>query len=127
MKFLVVEDEENVRKATVRMLRRMYGDADVEVAADADTAIALLCGSAREEWFDAVVCDFNLLGGSTGAQVLSWIVQNMPRLKSRFLFLTDDDDAKKIHSNVLEKPAGLVDFRAAIVRTVAGVLPAPAK
>ncbi len=55
---LVIDDDDMVRRALVRGLRRKYAVTDLR---DAESALALIEAGAR---FDAILCDLNLAGMS---------------------------------------------------------------
>lgn len=96
---LYVEDDELVRRTTVRVLER--AEYDVFACADVATAERGL----KAMMFDAVVSDWQLGWSTTGAEVYALVKQYQPRLALRFLFLSGHEP--KDHKAVpwMEKPA----------------------
>jgi DNA-binding response OmpR family regulator len=118
MKALIVEDDANLRRTTIRLLRRMFPEVEPACAESADEAIDLLREATIDRGFDLVICDFNLVGVRTGADVLAWIQEHASYLEERFLFLTSDERARTLHPRFLEKPCDVDTLRAAIEATV---------
>lgn len=102
MKILLVEDELNIRKALIRLLR----DHEVIDAPDVVTAQGVLSTGTE---IDLVLSDVMMPGG-TGADLHRWVLEVRPDLASRFAFMTGGmrDDVKsyvlKTGIPILDKP-----------------------
>lgn len=120
MKVLIVEDDAQLRRVLIRLMRHMFDDIDPWAAESADQAIEYLREAALDRPFDLVISDFNLLGTRTGGDIIEWIRDHASYLENRFLFLSSDERAKKFHRNWLPKPAEAADLRAAIQVTLTG-------
>lgn len=118
MKALIVEDDANIRRTLIRLLRRMFAEVEPVCAESVDEAIGHLRTATLEKGFTLVICDFNLIGARTGADVLAWIQEHASYLEERFLFLTSDERAKALHPRFIEKPCDVDVLRAAIEATV---------
>jgi DNA-binding response OmpR family regulator len=118
MKILVIEDEPNLRRTIMRMLRRMFGEVDMHGVDNADEAINQLRDAMLDKPFDLVLSDFNLVGPRTGGDVLEWIHTHASYLVDRFVFLTSDDRARQLHPRYLEKPCEPDVLRALIEATI---------
>lgn len=114
MKILLIEDDATIRRAVTRLLRRMFDGALIQAAESADEAIDLIKEATLDRPFDLVISDFNLLGGPTGGDVLEWIREHATYLEPRFVFLTDNETAKAMHKNYVEKPCEAATLRTAI-------------
>lgn len=102
MRVLVVEDDPLLRKVILRVFRKNH-DAEFFAAESARDAITLL----QQHTFDAVVSDFDLTGPSHGGNLLEWIRANMPRLESRFMFLSGNDRARAYGVRYIDKACEL--------------------
>lgn len=120
MRALVVEDDANVRRSTISILRRTFPGIDTIAAESADEAIGLLEESACEgPAFDLVVSDYNLLGVRTGGDVLDWIQAHLSYLEKRFVFIASDDAIRLRGVPYFDKPCDLNELRATLRQIVA--------
>jgi CheY-like chemotaxis protein len=120
MRVLVIEDNANLRKAMIGVLRRAFPGVDVLAAESADEAIGLLQESACEgPPFDLVLSDYNLLGWRTGGDVLDWIQAHLSYLEKRFVFLSSDDAIQLRGVPFFDKPCDLDELRATLRQLVA--------
>ncbi|HVH42667.1 MAG TPA: response regulator [Labilithrix sp.] len=78
---LVIDDDDMVRRAIVRGLRRRY---EVTELRDAETALVLIHGGQR---FDAILCDLNLTGMS-GSDFFLNLEANNDEQAARVIILT---------------------------------------
>jgi len=115
MLYLIVDDEEALRRAAVRLLRRL-GHETVDVGSVAE-AIAVIDGPDVPE---GVLCDVMMPGG-TGADLHRWVADHHPTLLPRFTFMTGgipDHEVKRYVCGcgafVLEKPFTSDEFREAL-------------
>jgi DNA-binding NarL/FixJ family response regulator len=120
MKTLVIEDEPSIRRALLSFLRRMFPEAELHAVDSADGAIEQLRNALLDKPFDLIISDFNLVGPRTGGDVLEWIHIHATYLVDRFVFLTSDDRARRLHPRFLEKPCDPATLRAAIEATMQG-------
>lgn len=118
MRVLVVDDEQFVRRAMVRILSRVY---EVSTARDLRQALEVLEGDAR---FDVILCDVIMPGGS-GIDLFNEIKERWPRLESAVVFVTGavfnsemEGTLGRGPNRVLRKPVEPHDLVAA-VETVA--------
>ena len=114
MKILVIEDAANIRRVVIRLLRQMFDGALIDATETADEAIDLIKVATLNTPYDFVISDFNLVGVRTGGDVLEWIRNHASYLEPRFLFLTSDDSAAKLHKYYVEKPCDSATLRTAI-------------
>jgi CheY-like chemotaxis protein len=115
---LYIEDDELLARSTLRFFRRHYPDAVVSHVDNSVAAVACL----QSAQFDVVLSDFDLAAGGSGDSVLTWIEQNQPHLKPRFLFLSGNAACADRGVPWLEKPCSL----AALAAAIADVLKEPA-
>ncbi len=119
---LYIEDDILLQRSFKRALEREF-DCEVTTASDAPTAIRIL--EAAEVTFgcfhyDHILSDFELLNGTTGAEVFAWLnarsndktasehgVLKSPRevYLERFTFLTSREEVLVLHNRFIEKPA----------------------
>jgi CheY-like chemotaxis protein len=119
MRALVVEDDANVRRATISIVRRTFPGVDIIAAESADEAIGLLEESAcKGPPFDLIVSDYNLLGTRTGGDVLDWIQAHLSYLEKRFVFLASDDAIRLRGVPFFEKPCDINELRVALRQLV---------
>lgn len=95
MKLLLIEDDATFFSTLSRMLRRRYSNLVIKHAENAHAAIEHLRNSAVDVPFDAVISDYNLHGGTTGAHALGWIREHMSYLETRFVFFSGNDLARR--------------------------------
>ncbi|HEY3176053.1 MAG TPA: ATP-binding protein [Candidatus Polarisedimenticolia bacterium] len=81
---LIVEDEPSVLEYQMEILRSL-GVAPVG-ARSGDEAIEWL----RRREFQVIVSDLRMPGGISGEELYQWVVDNLPSLASRFVFVTGD-------------------------------------
>lgn len=116
MKLLYIEDNVDVRRSVLRMLRLWY-DIEVDefrIADSADEAIAHIRDCELGRGFDFVLSDFDLRGPKTGLDVLMWVREHVSRLEDRFLFLSGNPDFDKSHLRWVVKGEDPKVLRAAI-------------
>lgn len=109
MKILLVEDDQALQRATVRMLRIVRADAQVLLAQTYDEAVAHLAVNPE---LGLILCDYNLIGPKTGGDVLEWIKTNRPELVEKFVFVSGNDEVRKLHDRYIVKPCFPGDIRA---------------
>lgn len=97
-RILLVEDDLLIARGTTRLIRAAldpsWSAVDVVHVTTAGAACEQLLG---REPFDAIVSDFDLGPGGTGAEVFDWVATFEPSLLDRFMFLsgTDVDTIRK--------------------------------
>ncbi len=98
---LLIEDDEHLRAAHGRFIRRTFPASYLIAAETASRAIAVLASIQ----VDMVVSDYDLgPGGGCGGDVLRWVRAHRPALTDRFVFLTGSgSEARREHHRVLEK------------------------
>lgn len=120
---LYIEDDALLQRAVKRVFEHSFeGGANVDTAMDAETAIRFLEAAMKTFGcfhYDHIVCDYDLLNGSSGAEVLAWIhkqsewlmANDHGEMKSdkqvlleRFTFLAANLQAKVLHNRFIEKP-----------------------
>jgi CheY-like chemotaxis protein len=116
---LLIEDEPGLQRSTTRMIKKIFPGAEVIVSDNADAAIANL----QHHQFVHVVSDVDILGDKSGIDVFRWVEQHQPEMVARYTFFTGNSYAEQVHDRVVMKPAGLPEFRAAILG--GGQPPAP--
>lgn len=97
LKVLHIEDNIGIRGAFRRMLR----EHQVVPAENYDTAIKVLLSG---EHFDVIISDYDLGGGNTGGDVLSWLRLNQPEMVKRFMFASANPNIEDIHPMYVYKP-----------------------
>lgn len=113
MRVLLVDDEEHVLRATMRVFRRHphYSLVPVRTAAE---ALELLASS----HFDAAIVDHHLASELSGAQLLRIMAQRWPAVRrvmcSGGVFGPADDPSAGCAQAVLMKPATVEELIAAI-------------
>lgn len=133
IKILYIEDEPSLQRTVKRGLERSFGaqTVAVDVAGDAPTAIKFLRAALQTFGcfhYDHIICDWDLLGGTNGGEVLAWIKDTTdanlndwqtandhgdiktPRevLLERFTFLTSrSEHALAVHDRFVEKPCAV--------------------
>jgi DNA-binding NtrC family response regulator len=105
MKILIAEDDPDLQVT----YGRIFGDYDLTIVDNAELAIETLiyCGE-----YDVVVSDFELAGGSTGAQIYSWAKTHKPALK--FIFVTGNPHARRPGVPCFLKPFSINELRKAV-------------
>lgn len=102
MKVLLLEDDSQVARATMRMLRRAFGDAivirEVKCVIGAIEAIEALV----MEPVDLILSDYEVLGG-TADELLHWVKAERSDLLPRFVFFSGTRGLDKLHDKVIEK------------------------
>lgn len=114
MKALIIEDDSNIRRVVIRILRRMFDDVDPWAAETVHEAIGYLCEATVDKPFDLIICDWDLLGTPKGGEVLEWIREHASQLERRFMFLSGNEAAQKLGVKYVEKPCDAVTLHAAI-------------
>ncbi|MBX3209317.1 MAG: response regulator [Labilithrix sp.] len=111
---LVIDDDDMVRRALVRGLRRKYAVTDLR---DAETARALITAGT---WFDAILCDLNLAGMS-GADFFVNLQALDEQQASRVVILSGNPDGREDprfagrEPRFLEKPSSIATIEAMLV------------
>ena len=115
LKILVVDDEEPVRNAILRLLK----DYDVEAAPSARAALDMLRTGYEP---DVVLCDL-VLPEMTGAQLIEQLSSELPRLIDRAIIMTGGAPTpgtraylQTTNVPVLKKPFTIVQLKSAIAR-----------
>ena len=80
LRVLIVDDEERLRRALVRLL----GDHETVEAADGAAARRIL---ERDQAFDVILCDM-MMPGVSGMDLHGWLREAHPRLAGRLIFIT---------------------------------------
>lgn len=114
VKVLLVEDSSDIRRGTIRLLRRMFDTVDPWAAESVDSALAHLRDAILDKPFDLVICDWDLLGARKGGEVLEWIREHASQLERRFVFFSANDVAALQGVPYVEKPSDPSTLRAAI-------------
>jgi len=110
---LVIDDDDMVRRAIVRGLRRKYSVVDVR---DAETALEVIASGQR---FDAILCDLNL-GGMSGRDFFLRLDASDEDLARRVVILsgnlpaTADGRFGAALPRFLEKPASIATIEATL-------------
>lgn len=101
---LVIEDDDQLRRAYQRMLR-IAGPHNVVLVASGEDAIEAI---QKNPLFDAVLSDYNIGGQVNGGDVFSWVEFKLPKLAKKYIFICDSDEAKALcaRANIpyLQKP-----------------------
>jgi len=113
MRILLVDDEEHVLRAMVRVFRRQPQHELVGVRSAGEALEHL--GTAH---FDAALVDHHLAGGMNGTRLLEMIAERWPNMR-RILCtggsMGSDDDLTHSHAHeVLMKPATVEELVAAV-------------
>lgn len=120
-RILLLEDEPMIAKGTTRMLGRVFPGVPVTVVDNVDEAIAHL----KHHDVTLVVSDYDVLGDKTGGDLFRWVQANKPELVEHYVFFSGNEAAVEAlgHHRFLPKPAGLAEFKAAVL---GGPTPNPA-
>lgn len=120
-RILLLEDEPMIAKGTTRMLGRAFPGVPVTVVDNVDEAIAHL----KHHDVTLVVSDYDVLGDKTGGDLFRWVQANKPELVEHYVFFSGNEAAVEAlgHHRFLPKPAGLAEFKAAVL---GGPTPNPA-
>jgi len=109
-RILIVDDEDGIRAAMVRMLR---GHDTVQVAGGAE-AIQIL---ESDQAFDLILCDM-MMPNVSGMDLHRWLVDLNPRLAKQLIFITGGaftpkarEYLSKIDNIRLEKPFDVANFK----------------
>jgi CheY-like chemotaxis protein/anti-sigma regulatory factor (Ser/Thr protein kinase) len=109
-RILVVDDEDGIRAAMVRMLR---GHETVE----ASTGKAAMKILAEDQAFDLILCDM-MMPEVSGMDLHAWLSAECPRLARQLIFMTGGaftsrarDYLKKVDNLRLEKPFDVANFQ----------------
>lgn len=109
---LLIEDEPKLQASTAKMIGKVLPDSHVVIADNADAAIADLQHHGNVV---LVVSDYDILGDKTGLDVFRWVQQHQPHLVNRYLFFSGNNAVEDQGAAVLLKPAGIADFKAAVL------------
>lgn len=108
---LVIDDDEMVRRALVRGLRRRHLVTDLR---DAESGLALIASGAR---FDAIFCDLNL-GGMSGLEFFAQLEALDASQAGRVVILSGglagDEGEGAGGPRFLEKPASMATLEATV-------------
>lgn len=118
MKVLLVEDDTNMRRLLIRLLRRMFDDVHVCVAESVDEAIDYLREAVLDRPFSLIISDWDLLGSRKGGEVLEWIREHASQLEPRFMFLSGNEAIQNQSVRFIEKPCDTAALKAAIEATL---------
>lgn len=118
MKVLVVEDDANIRRILIRLLRRMFDVVDSHGAESVDEAVALLGEAVVDKPYDLIICDWDLLGQRKGGDVLAWVRAHASQLERRFMFLSANEAIRSLGVCWLDKPSDIDTIRRAIQQVV---------
>ena len=110
-RFLIVDDEELVGRAMVRVLNR---EQDTVLATSGGEARELL---SRDRAFHGVLCDL-MMPEVTGMDLHEWMVEHTPELARRTMFVTGgaftpraQEFLKRVENPVLQKPCQPAELR----------------
>jgi CheY-like chemotaxis protein len=124
---IVVEDEEGVRRAIVRYLRRR--GHEVDEAAEGEAALRLLDAAANDDGYDVLLSDLRM-PGLGGEEFMARLRQQGLGYENRIVFLTGDaasPEAARVladtHAPVLLKPLDLASLAEVLERHAAGARP----
>lgn len=92
-RILLVEDEPDRQRDMVRLFKRVYPNADVDIADNAIDANARL----DKQRYGLVVSDWDLADGTTGGDVLEHIRDHHRDLQQRFLFASGNPIVQDMH------------------------------
>ena len=116
-RLLVIDDERLVAEAIARALAE---ESDVEVATDAQQALARIGAGAH---YDVVLCDL-LMPVMTGMDLYAEVVRTAPKLAGRIVFMTGGAFTPRaraflesVASPCLEKPLDMGKLRSILART----------
>lgn len=115
---LVIDDDDMVRRALVRGLRRNYAVLDVR---DAESALELITSGRR---FDAILCDLNLTGMS-GRDFFLHLDATHENQARRVVILSGNPGAMEsehfgeLPPRFLEKPASIARIEATLAELAA--------
>jgi DNA-binding NtrC family response regulator len=105
---LLIEDDLELARATTRWLRRIFPDAFVSHAKNADEAIMFV--TTNPTTWQLVVSDYDLGPGGNGGDILRFIQAHAPHLTERFVYFSASLQIRKWHSWI-EKPSTYEDFK----------------
>jgi PAS domain S-box-containing protein len=118
-RLLVVDDEEAVRRAIVRLLGR---DHEIVTATSGAHARELLQADAE---FDAILCDL-MMPDTTGMELHAWLAAERPSLASRMVFITGGAFTPSavaflasVDNATLEKPFDVAVLKRVVLERVA--------
>lgn len=97
LKFLVVDDFENFRLSVKQMIRA-FGVESIEVAINGEDAVA----RCEREYFDVILCDYNLGSGKNGQQVLEELRFNKILKHTSIFVLVTAETSKDMVMGALE-------------------------
>lgn len=92
-RILLIEDEPARQDDMVRLFKRIYPSAAVEIADNAIDANAQIDANR----YDLIVSDFDLADGTTGGDVLDHLHDKHPKLVNRFLFVSGNSIVQDMH------------------------------
>lgn len=123
---LVLEDDPKIQNGIARMVRSFLTNPHIIFADNVGAAIADL----EVHQFGLVISDVNVRGARTGIDLFRHVQQQYPGLVDRFVFFTDNVEAKGVHYRYLEKGGATAEdlkqaTRAPARGTVAPPTPAP--
>lgn len=111
---LIIDDDEMVRKALTRALRRRYA---VTEQRDAESALLMIQSGVR---FDAILCDLHL-NGMSGRELVLELDDTIPEQAKRVILMSgtgreamDEELQLVVQSRFIEKPASFAQIEAAV-------------
>lgn len=124
MKVLIADDDAYVRRGLREIILEEYGDAEIVEARNAREAIDLVRRRERERFWDVMVLDINMPGGS-GIEVLKEVKKDYPKLPILVLSGHSEDEyavrtLKAGASGYLTKETAPEELIAAIKKALAG-------
>ncbi|MDQ3818482.1 MAG: response regulator transcription factor [Acidobacteriota bacterium] len=124
MRVLIADDDAYVRRGLREIILEEYGGAEIAEARNAREAIDLVRERGRERFWDVVVLDINMPGGS-GIEVLKELKKDYSRLPVLILSAFSEDEyairtLKAGASGYLTKETAPEELIAAIKKVLAG-------
>jgi len=122
---LVMEDDPKIQTGVTRMLKQILTNPHVILADNVGAAIADL----EVHKFGLVISDVEVRGSRTGLDLFHHVQEFYPDLVDRFVFFTDNPEARRQHYRYLQKGGATAEDLKRVTRTPAPGAPgeAPAR
>jgi len=115
---LLIEDDAQLARSTTRWLRRVFPDAFIAHAYDANQAILLL--TTNPGTWQIVVSDYDLGGGRGGDDVLRFLQRSAPELVPHFVFFSSSPEAREL-APTIDKPSSYEEFETIVQAARRGI------